>query len=60
MTDVGTLLTVDLDAKTCDGKPCSISDAEFKWQEQNGRYEIAVNRRTGDGTFVNMGELLFS
>lgn len=54
------LFIVDLEAKTCNGKPCSISDSEFKWQEQNGRYKTTVNRRSGDGTLVYQGELLFS
>jgi hypothetical protein len=54
------LFAIDLDAKTCNGQPCSMSDAEFKWQEQNGRYETTINRRSGDGTLVYQGELLFS
>jgi hypothetical protein len=54
------LFAIDLDTKTCNGQPCSMSDTEFKWQEQNGRYETTVNRRSGDGTFVYQGELVFS
>jgi hypothetical protein len=51
---------IDLAAKTCNGNPCSISEGEFKWQEHNGRYEVVVNRRTGDGTFFSQGDLVFS
>ena len=51
---------IDLGAKTCAGQPCSISDTEFKWQEQGGRYTIAINRRSGDGTLVYQAELLFT
>ena len=51
---------IDLTAKTCAGQPCSISDTEFKWQEEGGRITIAVNRQSGEGTRVFQGELLFS
>ena len=54
------LFAIDFDAKTCNGQPCSISDVEFKWQEQNGRYETILNRLTGEGTFSYQGEMLFS
>ena len=54
------VFAVDLEAKTCAGQPCSVSDAEFKWQEQGGRYTIAVNRQSGEGTLVYMGDLLFA
>ncbi len=54
------VFSIDLDAKTCNGQPCSMSDAEFKWQELNGRYETTINRRSGDGTFFSQGELVFS
>ena len=51
---------IDLAARTCAGQPCSISDVEFKWQEQGGRYTFAMNRKSGEGTLVYQGELLFS
>jgi len=37
-----------------------ISDEDFKWQEQGGRYDLAINRKSGDGKVVYQGELLFS
>jgi hypothetical protein len=46
--------------KKCNGQPCFVSDGEFKWQEQNGKYEFTINRLSREGTYMNLGELLFS
>ncbi|MEP7284117.1 MAG: hypothetical protein ABI696_19230 [Rubrivivax sp.] len=51
---------IDVAAKTCAGQPCSMSDTEFKWQEQQGRYMTTINRQSGEGTLIYLGELLFS
>ena len=54
------VFAIDLSSKTCNGQPCTISDEDFKWQEQNGRYDLVINRKSGDGKVVLQGELLFS
>jgi hypothetical protein len=51
---------IDVAAKKCNGQPCSISDSEIKWQEQNGKYEFTINRASRDGTYLNLGDLLLS
>jgi len=53
------LVAIDFDAKKCNGAPCLISAAEFKWKEQNDRYEFVVNRLTGEGSMAYQGEVLF-
>jgi hypothetical protein len=40
---------VNFDAQTCNGQPCTISDAELKWQQEGGLMEITINRVTGEG-----------
>jgi hypothetical protein len=54
------VFAIDLSSKTCNGQPCMISDEDFKWQEQGGRYDVAINRKSGEGKVVLQGELLFS
>ena len=51
---------IDPVMKKCNGQPCFVSDGEFKWQEQNGKYEFTINRLSREGTYMNLGELLFS
>jgi len=51
---------IDLKAKTCNGQPCAISEAQFKWSEGNGRYELTFDRASGEGTRLISGELVFS
>jgi hypothetical protein len=51
---------MDLTAKTCNGQPCAISQAQFKWSEGNGRYEFTFDRASGEGTRFYTGELVFS
>ena len=50
-------IAIDVSAKTCNGQPCSISDAELKWSDQNGRVVVVVNRAAGEGTVVYQGDL---
>lgn len=44
-------MTVAIDApdQTCNGQRCKITEAELAWSEQGGRYEISINRTTGEG-----------
>jgi hypothetical protein len=51
---------IDLTAKTCSGQPCAISEAQFKWSEGNGQYELAFDRASGEGTRFVSGQLVFS
>jgi outer membrane biogenesis lipoprotein LolB len=51
---------IDFTAKTCNGQPCAISENALRWQEQNGRAEIAINRTLGEGTLVYQGEAMAS
>ena len=51
---------IDFTAKTCNGQPCAISENALRWQEQNGRAEIAINRDSGEGTLVYLGEAMAS
>jgi hypothetical protein len=48
-------IPIDLTAKTCNGQPCNVSDAEFKWKEQNGQAEFTINRTSGEGSVVYQG-----
>ena len=51
------VIAIDASAKTCNGQPCIISDTELKWNEQNGRVSVVVNRTAGEGTVVYQGDL---
>ena len=51
---------INFAAKTCAGQPCEISDAAFKWQGQNGRYDLSIDRASGQGKVTYLGDLLFS
>lgn len=44
-------MTVAIDApdQTCNGQRCKITESELAWSEQGGRYEISINRTTGEG-----------
>jgi hypothetical protein len=42
-------LAIDLEAKRCNGEPCTITDNEFSWTAQGGRYVGTVNRLTREG-----------
>jgi len=52
-------VTIDFDAKTCNGAPCLISEAELRWKEQNDRYAFVVDRVSGEGSMSYQGEVLF-
>jgi hypothetical protein len=52
-------VAIDFDARTCNGEPCLISDAELRWKEQNERYVFVVNRLSGEGSMSYQGEVLF-
>jgi hypothetical protein len=47
---------IDFDAKTCNGQPCKITDAELKWTEEGGRMELTISRVTGEGTQLVLSE----
>ena len=49
---------INFAAKTCDGQPCAISDAAFTWQRQ--RYDLSVDRASGEGKFTYQGDLVFA
>lgn len=50
-------IAIDSSAKTCNRLPCTISDTELKWNDQNGRAEVVVNRTAGEGTVVYQGDV---
>ena len=45
---------IDLDAKTCNGQPCKISDLELVWQQQGGREDFRINRVSGEGSVTHL------
>ena len=45
---------IDLVAKTCNGQPCKISDAELVWQQQGGREDFRINRVSGEGSVTHL------
>jgi len=49
---------IDLDARTCNGQPCAISDAEFKWQEEGGRADLRIDRIAGNGTVTYLSDVI--
>ena len=49
---------IDLDARTCNGHPCTISDTEFKWQEEAGRWDLRIDRVTGEGTISYLSDVI--
>jgi len=51
---------IDFTAKTCNGQPCAISETALRWQDENGRIEIAIDRTSGEGTLVYQGEAMAS
>lgn len=52
---------IDSDARTCNGEPCRISDAELRWHEEGGRVELKMDRVAGEGilTFQSDEMVLF-
>ena len=49
---------IDMDARTCNGQPCTISDTEFKWQEEAGRADLRIDRVAGEGTVSYLSDAI--
>jgi len=49
---------IDLDARICNGQPCTISDTEIKWQEEAGRADLRIDRVAGEGLVSYLSDVI--